>query len=71
MYQFVARLLCLWESGQERLPLGGDLRPSLVRRIGHALGVAPFRQPVLLECFPDYGISGQTVLLFPGIIDSA
>ena len=28
---------------------------------GHTLGVAP-RQPVLVECFPDYGISGQTVI---------
>ena len=28
---------------------------------GHALGVAP-RQPVLVEGFPDYGISGQTVV---------
>ncbi len=34
MYQFVARLSCLWESGPERLSLGGDLRPSPVRRIG-------------------------------------
>ena len=36
-----------------------DTYSSSCNSNGNALGVAP-RQPVLVECFPDYGISGQT-----------
>ena len=68
----------LWESSPERLPLSQYIGQSTVKRIWkldrdteiyprsctgnwYTLGVAP-SQPLLVEWFPDYEISGQPVV---------